>query len=237
MNMDNQLKLILSKLKSKGTKERAEGQKNYLKSPYKFYGIIGKEQDASVKEYYLLNKEISNEKLIPILQELWNSKWHTEKSFAVSLATYYTKQFGEKELLIFKKWLDECTGWDHTDGISGFIIARMIVKDPKLKKHINSWTKEKCMWTRRATLISYIRSIRKDNRDLQDIFNNIIPLIPEKEFFIRKAIGWILREASKKYPKDILIFVKNNRKELSNLSIREATRNIISKKEIKKLLN
>jgi len=235
--MDKQLKKILLVLKKKGTKERAEGQKKYLKSPYCFYGVVAKELDWAVKEYYFLNKTIDKEKLLKILQELWNSKWHTEKSFAISLATYYTAMLDEKELLFFKNWLDECTGWDHTDGISCFIIARMIEKNPKLKKQINYWTKEKTMWTRRSSLISYIRSIRKDKRDLQDIFNNIKPLMKEKEFFIRKAIGWILREASKKYSKDVLAFVKQNRKQLSNLSIREATRKIIPREKIKKLLN
>jgi 3-methyladenine DNA glycosylase AlkD len=235
--MDKQLKLILENLKKKGDSKRAIEQKRYLKSPYKFYGIIGKEQDEAVKEYYKLNKEISTEKLLKILEELWESKWHTEKSFAVSLAAYYTEQFGEIELQVFKKWLDECTGWDHTDGISGFIIARMVINNPQLKKTINSWVKEKSMWTRRASLISYIKSVRKDKRDLQDVFNNIKPLMQEKEFFIRKAIGWILRETSKKHPKEVLNFVKKNKKQLSNLSIREAIRNIIHKKEMATYIN
>ncbi len=81
------------------------------------------------------------EQLMPIFQELWQSKWHTKKSFAVYLATYYTELVEEKELIFFKKWLDQCTGWDHTDGISGFVIAKMVGRKPKLKRIINSWTK------------------------------------------------------------------------------------------------
>ncbi len=54
------------------------------------------------------------------------------------------------------------------------------------------------MWTKIASLSSYIKSVRKDKRDLEDAFNNRKPLMHEKEFSIRKVIGWILREASKK---------------------------------------
>ncbi|MFA5746198.1 MAG: DNA alkylation repair protein [archaeon] len=235
--MNKQLKLILEDLKKKGDSKKAIEQKRYLKSPYQMYGIWGKDQDSAVKQFYLLNKEIDNKELFKILEDLWKSKWHTEKSFAIGIATYYTDQYTEKELLFFKKWLDECTGWDHTDGISGFIIARMVVDNSKLKKVINSWTKENCMWTRRASLISYIRSLRKDNRDLQDVFNNIKPLMHEKEFFIRKAIGWVLREASKKYSKEVIAFVKENKDELSNLSKREALKTILLKKELSKYLS
>ena len=217
----------LRTLKKKGKKQRAEWSKNYLKSPYKFYGVTGDELKASVKTFYRENKNISKKELLEILDRLWNSDWHTEKTFSIKLASLNIKKFDSRDLGFFKKWLDQCTGWDHTDEICASIIGKLLLRYPKIKKHINSWTTSKHLWTRRASLLSYIQSVRKEKTYFPDLFSNIEKLMSEKEFFIRKAIGWILREATKKYPEDVKKFVKKNQSSLSSLSKREALRNIV----------
>jgi 3-methyladenine DNA glycosylase AlkD len=231
------LDINLQKLKKKGTKYRAEYNKRYLKSPYAFYGVVSKDLREHVTAYHKENHYISKDYLKQLLLRLWNSSWHTEKTFAVNLAAKYINLFTNKDILFFKKWLDECNNWDHTDAICADIIGKLLLKYPNTKKEINFWTKEQVLWTKRASLISYIRYVRIDKTDLKPIFNNIKKLEQEKDFFIRKAIGWILREASKKQPKIVKEFVISKKDKLSNLSIRQALRLIETKEFINNLIN
>jgi len=222
------IELNLNRLRKKGNKEHALGEQNYLKTPFKCYGVYSKDLMEEVNAFHKANCQISKKELQKILDRLWNSNWHTEKTFAVKLASLYVKDglFICRDIDYFEKWINQCTGWDHTDEICAHIVGELLLEYPDIKKNINSWTKSKHMWTRRASLISYIISVRKSKSNLSDIFNNIKKLSQEKDFFIRKAIGWILREAGKKAPKDVKRFVKENEDKLSNLSKREALRKI-----------
>ncbi len=231
------LDLNLKKLKKKGTKYRANHAKTYLKSPYDFYGVVSKDLRDHVNNYHKENHHISKDYLEQLLLRLWNSPWHTEKTFAVHLAAKYLDLFTDKDILFFKKWLDECNGWDHTDEICANIIGKLLLKYPNMKKDINSWTKDPILWTKRASLISYIKYVKIEQVNLKPIFSNIKKLEKEKDFFIRKAIGWILREASKQQPKVVKKFVVSEKSKLSNLSIRQSLRIIETKEFIINLIN
>jgi len=224
--MNKELTKFLKELKKKGTKERAEGEKKYMKSPYKFYGVLSADSHKVAKDFYILNKEISKTELIQIIKELWNSEWQDEKTLAIRLSALYIDRFTNKDLPIFKKWLDECVGWGHTDEICSHVTGELLLRYPIIKKDINSWTDSSVMWTRRASILSYIQSVRRERKYFFDIFRNCKKLMHEKDFFIRKVIGWILREMSKKFPEDTIRFVKENEDKLSGLSKREALKNI-----------
>ena len=225
-NYLSDLDKALSSLKKKGDFAHARNEEKYLKTNLKCYGVYSKDLLFSVNEFYKSHKDISKESLLYLLDRLWSSNSHTEKTIGIKLAGKYISLFGPEDLSYFKRWLSECDGWCHTDYICSLVVGRLVYKYPSIKKEINSWRKNKVLWVRRASLISYIISIRYTNRDIKDIFYNSIYLSGEKDFFIRKAIGWILRETSKKYPKDVLKFVSKNKNKLSNLSKKEAIRNI-----------
>jgi|GEM_PF-1841738 len=220
------LEKILSSLKKKGDPIHAKNEEKYLKTKLKCYGIYGTELDLALNEFYKSHKDISKHELLYLLDRLWNSKSHTEKTFAIKLTSKFISLFEQEDIPYFKKWVKESDGWCHTDYICGLIVGKLVYKYPSIKKTINSWRKDSILWVRRASLISYIVSIRNTDRDIKDIFDNSIYLSSEKNFFIRKAIGWILRETSKKYPKEVLKFVSKHENKLSTLSRREAIRNI-----------
>ena len=217
----------LSTLRKKGNKENAKWEWNYMKTKYTCYGVKAKDTVNAVKDFHKNHKDISKKELQNILDICWTSDSHTEKIFAIKLLGFnkdYLYLFSKKDLNYFKGWLRLSDGWCHTDFICGYIIAPLLLKDKAISKDIDKWITDKHLWVRRSTLIAYIPTIRKTNKFLPNIFTNCKKLAEEKDFFIRKAIGWVLRETSKKYPKEVIKFVKDNEKILSNLSKREALR-------------
>ena len=90
------------------------------------------------------------------------------------------------------------------------------------------------MWLRRAAIISQLR--RKEATDTALLYDCIEPSIGESEFFLRKAIGWSLREYAKVDPDEVLHYVGDHRARLSTLSKREALRRVLAADELKSFL-
>jgi 3-methyladenine DNA glycosylase AlkD len=81
-------------------------------------------------------------------------------------------------------------------------------------------------WKRRAALIAQIKSLRRGKGDVQRHLEFCQKLMTEREFFIRKAIGWSLRELAKSEPRLVFDFLLKSKAEISGLSLREASKNL-----------
>jgi 3-methyladenine DNA glycosylase AlkD len=88
------------------------------------------------------------------------------------------------------------------------------------------WSRDEDLWVRRSSLLAHLLPMRRGDGDLDAFLELALPLAAEKEFFIRKAIGWVLREASKKRPDEVYRILLAHRDELSGLSLREAAKRL-----------
>jgi 3-methyladenine DNA glycosylase AlkD len=87
---------------------------------------------------------------------------------------------------------------------------------------MDRWIEDPYLWIRRAALLYQLRW--KQETDEEKLFSYCQKTLHEKDFFIRKAIGWVLREYSKTNPKAVKKFISSHRNHLSNLSIREGSK-------------
>jgi 3-methyladenine DNA glycosylase AlkD len=92
-----------------------------------------------------------------------------------------------------------------------------------MSRKMRAWSKSRNLWLRRSAIICQLTF--KQNTDLALLYDCIEPALAEKEFFLRKAIGWALRQYAWTNPKEVQRYVKENRSRLSPLSIREALKN------------
>ena len=134
-----------------------------------------------------------------------------------------------EELVIEGDW------WDTTDSLSGFF-GIILKEDENLREKYNKiYLEHENMWMRRISLLYQLKY--KEDFEEDRIFANIKVLMGEDEFFIRKAIGWILREHSKWSPQGVIDFVKENEKDLSHLSKVEAMKYMLKNKDQEKFKN
>ena len=89
---------------------------------------------------------------------------------------------------------------------------------------MREWSKCDDLWKRRSAIICQITF--KEKTDLKLLYDCIEPAISSKEFFLRKAIGWALRQYARTDEKEIVRYVNENEKRLSPLSKREALKNV-----------
>ncbi len=119
------------------------------------------------------------------------------------------------------------------DEIALRIVAPLVSSDKYIWDEIKSWIKEKNYWKRRVVILCQIPQFRQGKGDLKTFSGCVVSQFDEKEdwnkeerFFIRKAIGWALRELSKTKPDWIVDFVNDNKNDMSGLTYREATRKL-----------
>lgn len=233
---------FIKKLKAVADPDRAEHEKKYLKSPFKFYGVSMGKMDAIVKEFVKEYPDISFADLKKVCDTMWNSGWHEQRALTVRLWQKYPQYVNVTLLPILEKMLYESTNWDQVDEISAHLVGMVLEKDfDKAKKYLVKWSTDKNFWLRRASMLSQLVLLRNGRGDKELFFKFAESMLnenkfskvefetkymPEKmgKFFIRKAIGWILRDMSRRYPETVLPFVKKNKNKMSGLTYREATR-------------
>jgi 3-methyladenine DNA glycosylase AlkD len=218
------LKSFRDQLRAAGKPERAEKEKAYLKSPYKFFGASLPAINGVAKEFRKAHKDIARSDLFAMVEKLWASEYHEEKSLSIKLLAENPRHLDIEAMPFLERMLSECTGWDHTDEIAIHLVGEVLAKDRKAYDYLKIWSKHESHWMRRASLIAQVLLFRKGRGDRKLFFRLARPMAGEKEFFIRKAIGWAVREISKADRDIAYNFLMELRDTASGLTLREGSK-------------
>jgi len=210
------------KLQAHGDPVVAAGQFAYMKEIQPFRGVKAPLRRRLLRDAlaeYPLRDESDFEGNV---LELWRGKYREERLLALDLSAR-SKQFRDEARPLFERLLAEADWWDVLDPLASDLLGGALRKYPELlAKKIRVWRKSPHLWTRRAALLVQLKYRQQTDHDL--LAETILMLADEKDFFIRKAIGWILREYAKTSPDWVNRFVRGNEQILSALSRREALR-------------
>jgi 3-methyladenine DNA glycosylase AlkD len=135
------------------------------------------------------------------------------------------------DLTTIETLIRAAAGWALVDPLSGDIAGRIALAanalgDPAGWHRIDSWAVDADFWVRRSALLSLLPGIRAGQPDLERFGRYATPLLAEKEFFIRKAIGWVLRELSRKDPEYVSTWTERHLAVMSGVTFREAVRRL-----------
>jgi 3-methyladenine DNA glycosylase AlkD len=123
-----------------------------------------------------------------------------------------------EEMIVAGAW------WDYVDALAQ-VVGGLLRSHPKaIRPLMRAWSKDENLWKRRVSIICQ-NSFKRDT-DLQLLYANIEPNLADRDFFIRKAIGWALRAYAWTDPKEVARYVREHEAKLSGLSRREALKNI-----------
>ncbi|OGW32687.1 MAG: hypothetical protein A2X59_08310 [Nitrospirae bacterium GWC2_42_7] len=224
-----QLGIFRKTLEKNTNKERAVNEKRYLKSPCKFFGVSVPFTDKMAKEFIKDNKDAEREYVFELAKRLWDSEFHEEKRLAIDILRQYPDHIDLNAMPVIEKMLEQSTGWDHIDEISIHLAGTVIEKDKKAYDYLKKWSRSDNFWMRRASLISQILLFRQGKGDHRLFFGFAEKMIEEKEFFIRKAIGWCIREISKPDPEKAFEFLQKIKGRASGLTLREGAKRLPDK--------
>lgn len=207
--------------KKNANTENAVAMSKYMKDLFPFYGLKKPIRAEVTKPLIQSIKDSIDENwIIKTTALLWKQKEREYHYTAIELFRVYKKHITLKSFPHIEKMVLQNSWWDSVDGLVGNIISLLVKKYPELKKEMQRFVKEENMWLRRVAIIHQLPYGKDTDTDF--LFKACEQNMHDKEFFIRKAIGWALRQYAKTNPKSVYAFVEKNRSGLSNLSIREA---------------
>lgn len=216
---------VTARLAAEGDPGRAEDQQRYMKSSMPYLGVTLPRTTAIAKEVFAAHPLASyaewRDTVLALFRdaeyrELWYvaeqlAEWRAYREYAARLDS----------LAIYEAIVTEGAWWDIVDGTAAYLVGGLFSTDAAaMAAKMREWSTDPHLWKRRTSIICQIR--RKSDTDLALLYDCIEANTSDKDFFIRKAIGWALREYSKTDPQEVIRYVERHRDLLSPLSKREA---------------
>jgi 3-methyladenine DNA glycosylase AlkD len=216
-------------LKAAHDPERAKQEKRYLKSPYRFLGVKVPHLRKLAREFARSCPDATRKQVLGLAGKLWKSPFHQEKSLAIMVLEQYPQHLDGEAVPLIEEMLGQSSGWDHADWIAINLFGEVLKNDPAAKRHLIRWSGSWSLWIRRASMTGQIRLLRAGGGDRELFFRIARAMVDEKEFFIRKAIGWVVREISKTDPGATHAFLMEVRDRASGLTLREGSKRLQDK--------
>ena len=222
--MNDYVHKVVSDFRKQAYPDIALYMKAYMKNKFEFLGI--KSPDRRTISKSALSKDFlpAVEQIWPSIYTFWDLPEREFQYFAMELIAKYKKSVNKdwiknyENLIISKSW------WDTVDFIAATLVGHYFKVFPDMIKTVTgAWMQSGSIWLQRTCLIFQLKY--KDEVDTELLTSFIKELCVSKEFFIAKAIGWSLREYSKRNPSWVLDFVQKNT--LQPLSKREALKRIV----------
>lgn len=226
-NLHPMVQLLVEQLHIAADPVKADQMQAYMKTQQPFYGVsapVRKKQFAAIKKQFSLS---GFDEYQEIIQQLWQGTRREEMYQAIEVAEKY-KQFRTPQAMpLFEHMVKTASSWDTLDLIATKLVGELVLQHRELEPYLVKWRTDDSFWVRRASLLAHLKHKQATNYELLE--QTILMLVHEKEFFIRKAIGWVLREIAKFNPERVCDFISMYESRLSNLSKREALKNRVKK--------
>ncbi|MDP3461388.1 MAG: DNA alkylation repair protein [Bacteroidales bacterium] len=212
-----------AKFKANGISTVAAGAKAYMKNQSEFFGLKAPERRTLQQEFLKETGLPDPHQLSGIIINAWEQPQREFQYSAMEVLFKMRKQSTPQLITLYEFMITHKSWWDTVDYLAPNLAGDWFTRYPEQRDEIIAkWMKSENIWLQRACLLFQLKY--KDRTDAPLLFSLITKLKTHKEFFIRKAIGWSLREYAKVNPDAVRSFVENTT--LSGLSQREAMKHI-----------
>ena len=206
----------------------AAGAKAYMRNKWEYYGLTSPVRRELLKAFIAKEGYPQYGQLEVLLHYAWEQPERDWQYVAMEIVERFVKK-ADVDMLELAEWMiTHKSWWDTVDYIAPNIAGILFQKYPETKlEYVERWMQSGNLWLQRSCLIHQLRLNK--TLDVALLFSLCERLAGHPDFFIRKAIGWSLRQYSKASPATVIDFV--NTHELSNLSRKEALK-VIARKQV-----
>ncbi len=222
---DQLARFVTAELRALADPARAPAMAAYMKTEQPFFGVPTPARAAMMRATRDRFVPLDDKSYARNVLALWNLPHREEQYCAIAYARQHPQFITVSALPLYERMIREGAWWDFVDEIAINLVGTVLGNSrAKTRPLIEKWIDDPDMWIRRSALISHMK--HKKDTDAAQLFDHCIRRSHEREFFIRKAIGWALREYRKTDPRRVRAFLKTNRQRLSNLSFAEASKHL-----------
>jgi 3-methyladenine DNA glycosylase AlkD len=208
---------------AQANRENASAMRSYMRDQFDFLGIKTPLRRALIKDLGKVDFNLTD--LEQLVRALWLLPQREYQYAAIDLLATHKKKLDVSQLCLLLGLAQEKSWWDSVDGLASVtndILFASRAQESQL--HMDEAVKHPNMWVRRIAMIHQLGW--RLETDQTRLFGYAQALAHEEDFFIRKAIGWALRDYARWQPEGVREFVEAHRSQLSNLSVREALKHL-----------
>ena len=213
-------------LRAAGNPERAAKERAYLKSDLSFYGAGMPAVRAAAAMVRREHAGLQHDELVTLVDALWQRPVYEPRALAVVLLESHGQLLVPADLPLLERLLRESRTWALLDGLAVNVVGPLVDRYPReVDAVLRRWAVDSDFWLRRTSLLAHLRALRRGEEDAFVRFGEFADgMLDEKEFFVRKAIGWVLRETSKPHPDLVRDWLIPRADRASGVTVREAVK-------------
>jgi 3-methyladenine DNA glycosylase AlkD len=217
---------VVSALRSLASAERATAEKAYLKSDLVFLGVPVPAVRGVVTDAARSRPGLDRGDVLAWARALWREPVHEPRTAAIELLRRHVKMLEPDDLALVETWVRQSRSWAYVDSLAGDVAGTIAQRHAAAWPLIDVWATDPDFWVRRSALLALLPGIRHGQPDLERFERYATPMLAEKEFFVRKAIGWVLRETAKRDPAYVTTWTRDHLDAMSGVTFREAVRRL-----------
>jgi 3-methyladenine DNA glycosylase AlkD len=221
-SIDGLARGITDSLRRAGTRERAVKEKQYLKSELTHLGVSVPVIRRAVSQLARAHRELPRAAVLRLVRALWSAPIHEHRMAAVEMLVRYGERLEQRDLRLVERLVRESRTWALVDALAVFVAGGLVERFGELGRDLDRWSRDRDFWVRRAAMLALLRPLREGRGDFERFAGYADAMLDEKEFFIRKAIGWVLRETSKRRPDLVSAWLAPRASRASGVTMREA---------------
>jgi 3-methyladenine DNA glycosylase AlkD len=217
---------IETELRRSRSRERAAAEKKYLKSDLRFIG-------ATLGEIRRVTKRVVNSAAAPstcldrgdaleLVNELWNKPVFERRMAAVLALEWSAQELRVSDLGLVEALIRDSYTWAFVDALAANVVGDLAVRF-RIRRVLDRWARDDDFWVRRSALLGEMKPL-KNGAPFEPFARRADAMLDEKEFFIRKAIGWVLRETSKTRPDEVFDWIAPRTDRASGVTMREVVK-------------
>jgi 3-methyladenine DNA glycosylase AlkD len=209
---------IEAELAGLGSSERAVAEQKYLKSDMRFLGATL----AHIRRVAKAEPKLDRAATLRLVEALWREPVFERRMVASFLLEFHAADLRSEDLALIERLIRESKTWALVDVLSGDVVGEMGSR-LKIRRTLDRWARDEDFWIRRSSLLAELKPL-KHGEPFEPFARRADAMLDETEFFIRKAIGWVLRETSKRRPDEVYAWIAPRTDRASGVTMREAVK-------------
>ncbi len=208
-------------LRKASNDEEAKGMRRYMREQFDFYGVKALIRREISSAIFAHHTPADATELEAMVRELWQQPFREVQYAACDFLYQNRNLLSARHLNFLRHLLITRSWWDTVDPLATRSLGDLNLRFPQVRSSMEKWIRDPNLWIRRSALLYQLKF--KDLTDWERLKQFCETSAKEEDFFIRKAIGWALREYAKTNAPEVKRFVASG--EFSALTVREALKN------------
>ena len=207
-----------------GDPERAQREQAYLKSDLGHYGTPVPVIRAAVTRCARRFPDLDHHELVTTVETLWRDPVHERRMAAVELLMFRSALLEPHDMDLLERLLRGSRTWALVDNLASSVAGPMVERSADATAVLDRWATDDEFWIRRSAMLALLIPLRNGSGDFERFGRYADQMLEETEFFIRTAIGWILRDTAKRRPDMVDDWLMPRAHRASGVTLREAVK-------------